>query len=111
MGNVRFLIVPRQSWMPTPLKRGKSSCGNRQIIWKLFLCLTLPASLPANAEPGTIQFQSASAQTALLELYTSEGCSRCPPAEAWLTGLQNSPRLWKDFAPVAFHVDYWNDLG
>src|SRR5208282_1119235 len=44
-------------------------------------------------------------------LYTSEGCSSCPPAEAWLSGLQDSPRLWKDFAPVAFHVDYWNYLG
>jgi len=28
-----------------------------------------------------------------------------------LSGLQDSPRLWRDFAPVAFHVDYWNYLG
>jgi hypothetical protein len=47
----------------------------------------------------------------LLELYTSEGCSSCPPAEAWLSRLQHSPRLWKDFAPIAFHVDYWDYLG
>ncbi|HEY3915389.1 MAG TPA: DUF1223 domain-containing protein, partial [Verrucomicrobiae bacterium] len=42
---------------------------------------------------------------------TSEGCSSCPPAEAWLARLKDSPALWKDFAPMAFHVDYWNSLG
>lgn len=58
-----------------------------------------------------LKFQSAPERTALLELYTSEGCSSCPPAEAWFSGLKDSPRLWKDFVPVAFHVDYWNYLG
>jgi hypothetical protein len=65
----------------------------------------------ANAQSAAITFQSSEKQTALLELYTSEGCSSCPPAEEWLSGLRDSPRLWKDFAPVAFHVDYWNYLG
>ena len=58
-----------------------------------------------------IQFQTGTNQTALLELYTSEGCSSCPPAEEWLSRLKESPRLWKDFVPVAFHVDYWDYLG
>ncbi len=75
------------------------------------LCLCWFAAQSANAQPGLIQFQSAPERTALLELYTSEGCSSCPPAEAWLSGLKGSPRLWRDFAPVAFHVDYWNSLG
>ena len=57
------------------------------------------------------QFQSGATQTSLLELYTSEGCSSCPPAEVWLSRLKESPRLWKDFVPVAFHVDYWDYLG
>ena len=47
----------------------------------------------------------------LLELYTSEGCSSCPPAESWLDGLKGGPRLWKEVVPVAFHVDYWDNLG
>jgi hypothetical protein len=47
----------------------------------------------------------------LLELYTSEGCSSCPPAESWFSGLKGSSRLWKEFVPVAFHVDYWDYLG
>lgn len=58
-----------------------------------------------------IQFQSKVTATPLLELYTSEGCSSCPPAEAWLSRLKESPKLWRDFVPVAFHVDYWDYLG
>lgn len=73
--------------------------------------MTFFAAIPASAQTNVIQFQSAPERTALLELYTSEGCSSCPPAEAWLSGLKDSPRLWKDFVPVAFHVDYWNYLG
>ena len=69
------------------------------------------ATITAGAQTNVIHFQSTPERTALLELYTSEGCSSCPPAEAWLSGLKDSPRLWKDFAPVAFHVDYWNYLG
>lgn len=32
-------------------------------------------------------------------------------AEAWMSKLKNEPRLWKDFVPLAFHVDYWDRLG
>jgi hypothetical protein len=58
-----------------------------------------------------IVFESSAQQTELLELYTSEGCSSCPPAEAWLSKLKNEPGLWHKFVPVAFHVAYWNNLG
>jgi hypothetical protein len=47
----------------------------------------------------------------LLELYTSEGCSSCPPAEAWFSLLKDDPGLWKNYVPVAFHVTYWDNLG
>lgn len=57
------------------------------------------------------KFESGPTKTHLLELYTSEGCSSCPPAEAWLSRLKDNPRLWRDFAPLAFHVDYWDRLG
>jgi len=56
-------------------------------------------------------FESGPQKTHLIELFTSQGCSSCPPAEAWLSRLKNEPRLWKDFVPVAFHVDYWDRLG
>jgi hypothetical protein len=58
-----------------------------------------------------IQFQNGTNRIVLLELYTSEGCSSCPPAEAWFSRLKSDARLWKDFVPVAFHVDYWDYLG
>jgi hypothetical protein len=67
------------------------------------------AVIAANGEP--IQFLSSEQQTVLVELYTSEGCSSCPPAESWLSGLKEKPGLWRDFVPVAFHVDYWDYLG
>ena len=46
-----------------------------------------------------------------MELYTSEGCSSCPSAESWLTGLKDKPGLWSDFLPIAVHVEYWDYLG
>lgn len=57
------------------------------------------------------EFVSGSTRTHLVELFTSEGCSSCPPAEAWLAQLRHQPGLWRDFVPVAWHVDYWDRLG
>jgi hypothetical protein len=65
----------------------------------------------ATAQGGDVVFESKPARTYLIELFTSEGCSSCPPAEAWLNNLKNEPRLWQDFVPIAFHVDYWDHLG
>jgi hypothetical protein len=63
------------------------------------------------ASADELRFESGAKQTALVELYTSEGCSSCPPAEAWVSKLKSNPGLWKDFVPLAFHVDYWDRLG
>jgi hypothetical protein len=65
----------------------------------------------ATAQGGDVVFESKPTRTHLLELFTSEGCSSCPPAEAWLNNLKNEPRLWQDFVPIVFHVDYWDHLG
>ncbi|MEP6810376.1 MAG: DUF1223 domain-containing protein [Chthoniobacterales bacterium] len=56
-------------------------------------------------------FTSKPTRAHLLELFTSEGCSSCPPAETWLSKLKDAPGLWTDFVPLAFHVDYWDRLG
>src|SRR5438093_6608284 len=77
----------------------------------LFLCLPAMFVASVNAQNTSLTFQSSGKQPALIELYTSEGCSSCPPAETWLSRLKESPGLWKDFVPVAFHVDYWDDVG
>lgn len=55
--------------------------------------------------------RSGPSKVALIELYTSEGCSSCPPAEKWLGELRGDPGLWEKFVPVAFHVNYWDRLG
>jgi hypothetical protein len=44
---------------------------------------------------------------AVVELFTSEGCSSCPPAEAFLRELARR----SDVLALSFHVDYWDDLG
>lgn len=75
-----------------------------------WICLfAMLAGVTVTAAP--VSFQSTERQTALLEIYTSEGCSSCPPAEAWLSKLKSAPGLWSEFVPVAFHVAYWNNLG
>jgi hypothetical protein len=58
-----------------------------------------------------VVFESGAQRVSLLELYTSEGCSSCPPAENWLAQFQKDKSLWKQVVPVAFHVDYWDGLG
>jgi len=57
------------------------------------------------------QFKSPEQQVQLVELYTSEGCSSCPPADRWLSSLKSNELLWSDFVPMAFHVDYWDYIG
>jgi hypothetical protein len=47
------------------------------------------------------------ARPVVVELFTSEGCSSCPPADALLTDLAGRG----DVLPLAFHVTYWNSLG
>jgi hypothetical protein len=74
----------------------------------LFLSMIIASS---TAYSAPIQFESTARQTTLLELYTSEGCSSCPPAETWLSKLKDAPGLWTNFVPVAFHVHYWDHLG
>ena len=43
----------------------------------------------------------------VVELYTSEGCNSCPPADRWLSRLKANPNV----VALAFHVDYWDRLG
>jgi len=73
-----------------------------------FFLLCLIAG-PLLAAP--LRFSSGATRAHLIELYSSEGCSSCPPAEKWLGDLRDEPGLWRDFVPVAFHVAYWDQLG
>jgi len=74
----------------------------------LMFSVTLSHTVSASSEQ---LFNSGNEQTTLVELFTSQGCSSCPPAERWLGGLKDDPRLWRKIIPVAFHVDYWDYIG
>ncbi|MFT7459919.1 MAG: hypothetical protein ACI909_002602 [Planctomycetota bacterium] len=87
----------------------------------LIIAIVMTAGLTYIAmadEPGSaseqnqiVSFESTQNQTALLELYTSEGCSSCPPADRWLSSLLDEDDLWLTFIPIALHVDYWDYIG
>jgi hypothetical protein len=78
------------------------------VLYRSFLVLI---ALVAQGFATESTFQSGPTRVHLLELYTSEGCSSCPPAERYFTTLKQNPLLWKSVVPVAFHVDYWDGLG
>jgi hypothetical protein len=86
--------------MPTPT-------SSRALRW-----IALFASVIACAGGSAAQSPPVGRSFALVELFTSEGCSSCPPADTVLAEL--SERARASGAPVyalSFHVDYWNDLG
>jgi len=76
-----------------------------RILLALFAALLV---VPAQAQKCVAR--SGDRTTALVELYTSEGCSSCPPADRWLSGIAErySPR---QVVPLALHVDYWDYIG
>ncbi|MBT0963573.1 DUF1223 domain-containing protein [Denitromonas iodatirespirans] len=69
--------------------------------------LALTAALFAGTAAADCTVSSGPTQTPLVELYTSEGCSSCPPADRWLSRLTGA----KDTVALAFHVDYWDYIG
>jgi hypothetical protein len=72
----------------------------------IILCaLALPAAATG------CKAQSGDKTVALVELYTSEGCSSCPPADRWLSSLSGRGFTPDRVVPLALHVDYWDYIG
>lgn len=69
------------------------------------VCLSIMPTALAAAECSA---KSGTQTVPLLELYTSEGCSSCPPADKWLSNLKLDANK---VVPLAFHVDYWDYIG
>ncbi len=66
------------------------------------------AAFPVFAQPRNGPLGST---RVVVELFTSQGCSSCPPADELLRKIARDPSLNGKVIPLAFHVDYWNYLG
>lgn len=80
---------------------------------KYVLALALSAALvaPSSGIAAECNAKSAEHRVPLLELYTSEGCNSCPPADRWLSALPKRGLSTQQVVALGFHVDYWNYLG
>ena len=78
---------------------------------KAVIAMLAPALLVGfwllSAGPG----QAEESQPVVLELFTSQGCSSCPPADDLLSRIGRSTDLGGRIIPLAYHVDYWDRLG
>jgi hypothetical protein len=74
--------------------------------------LSALSALPAIAGAAAPACTAASRNVLIpvVELYTSEGCDSCPPADRWFSGLKAEAAKGR-IVPLAFHVDYWDYLG
>lgn len=75
---------------------------NKLMVHAAIACM-VPAALAA---PSLCEVRSGDKLTPVIELYTSEGCSSCPPADQWLSTLKGKPVVAQ-----AFHVAYWDYIG
>lgn len=74
-------------------------------VWAAMSLMAAPA-MAASCEAS-----SGPQRVALLELYTSEGCSSCPPADRWLSSVPSQGLGPDRVIPLALHVDYWDYIG
>ena len=79
-----------------------------------YFILSLAAAAALNIPPALAagcSAQSPAYRVALLELYTSEGCSSCPPADQYVSGLRGEGVSAQQAVLLSEHVDYWNYIG
>jgi len=79
----------------------------RVVLFLLFACVVV-AMIFAEERTSTLNVGE---HPVVLELFTSQGCSSCPPADELLRRIAQNPQLRGKVIPLAFHVDYWNQLG
>ena len=75
--------------------------------WLAGAALGLLAAHAAAQTPATCSARSTATIAPVVELYTSEGCSSCPPADRWMSALKADANV----LAFAFHVDYWDYIG
>jgi hypothetical protein len=80
------------------------------LLRSLAAAALLASGVAVFAAGPVCQAESAATLTPVIELYTSEGCSSCPPADRWLSTLKDSAAGGKAVVQ-AFHVGYWDYIG
>ncbi len=77
-------------------------------MWVLGIAAAMSSGL---VDAAGCTASSGANRTALVELYTSEGCSDCPPADRWISQLPGTAPSARQVVPLAFHVNYWDGYG
>ncbi|SDI02407.1 DUF1223 domain-containing protein [Paraburkholderia phenazinium] len=84
--------------------------ADSRFVRAVALLAALATSGAAQAAASMCTAHSPAHRVALVELYSSEGCNSCPPADRWLSQWKDSGTS-QSIVPLALHVDYWNSLG
>jgi hypothetical protein len=87
-------------------KRSLEATMNRPISSALAIALLAPTFSWAACD-----LKSGPKTAALVELYTSEGCSSCPPADKRLSQFPSVRYTYEQVVPISLHVDYWDYIG
>jgi len=104
---VTLLPRARQAFRRSPAK--DPTMGKTRLA-SILAAIACSAAFPAAFAVPCVK-ESPPHSVALIELYTSEGCDSCPPAERWLSGIAPGGFGADQVIPLALHVDYWDRLG
>jgi len=105
----RLSLLFRTVFRVDPVLHGQSRI--LLLLCMLLICMLLSVVSAPAALASQTTIQGPESRVHLVELFTSEGCSSCPRADATLLDLESHPDLWRTFAPIGLHVDYWDRLG
>jgi hypothetical protein len=103
-------MEPAMFAMPAVNRRDSGRRFARCVAWVVAFVVSGTAQIATATAASMCSVHSPAHRVALVELYSSEGCNSCPPADQWLSQWKDSGAA-RSIVPLALHVDYWNSLG